>query len=1384
MPDAERLAEILGDWHERRERGEAVTPSEVIRLHPDLADSLRAHFEAMEVFDEAFGPPPPASSGAPRRIGDFTLLREIGRGGMGVVYEAEQTSMRRRVALKVLYPSITSSAQAVERFRREAQAAGRLHHTHIVPVYAMGEEDGVWFYAMELVRGRALDRVIRDLRAAAGISPDSRADAGHGAGAPPSLVPALPPPTPTGPASTSSPSTPSSGPGTGGTRSGPGRTGSTHRSEFVRVARAFAAVADALDMAHAAGVVHRDVKPSNLMLDEDGTLRLMDFGLARVEGEAQARTMTGEVLGTPQYMSPEQATGARSIDGRSDVYSLGATLYEALTLRPPFQGKDVADTLAAIRTRDPVSPRALDRRIPRDLETVVSKALEKDPARRYASAGEMARDLHLFADGGAIRAKRIGLLGRTWRRVKRHRALSALVAAVVILAGVGALQAIRASREAAIRRHAEYDALVLSANETASRGLAWTRTGVRVAPDEWRLSAQVFAQAIAIDPDRPEAFFGRALCCVGASAQARLADLEAARARGVGEKSYRVARAYVLRIAQRFDEAAVEDRLAADLPATGRPEDAYFRGRIQAALGDASSAIEWLTAALGPGASPFVRNEARLARAFAREGEGDLEGAVEDIAAVVEGGSTHPGLHARLASLWRRLGRREKSEAEFGRVLDDLRRRGQPEGWVDLCSALRAMVDLPSDEDWWDRASDEAVRLHPEACAVLRARADFLAAKGRSAERLATIERALGIAPRTVGLTTEKGQALLSLDRADDALHEFDHALLADPLDLEAAKGRAQALHALANDPAGEKTLREMTTRWKRDGDAWMALGEFLCDTVKAYDRAEEAFREAVRGNPGFAPYRYDLGNALTRRAKAARDPSLFAAAAAEFREAVRLDPSQGKYHDNLGVALQGQGDLDTSLTEFRQAVRLGPKDPLARFNLGTGHEKKGEWAEAIAAYAEAARLAPLDPSPRIRLAQAYLQTGDLESAKREAVDLVRQRPDDGSVRFLAGRIALVTGDNVAAERESRLAVAALPPDAGARHNLGLALRRLGKPAEAIPHFEEALRIGGPNAETWLEIGNARDDQGDKRGAIEAFRRAIAVDESFTMAWYNLGHRSLDVGDKEGAETAFLRVLSISPGDAQAHDSLGYVYLSTQRFEKAAEQARIAVQADPKQAGYVGNLGAAEHGAGRYAESLAHFRKAVDLSDDPVRRSHWEVAVRDAERLVRGATALERVAAGDALPPDAPTLFAMMDVAYRRRLYARSAQCGVAAAAVDPSFATGYAFGKRYDAACAAALAGGGAGDDAATLDAAGRARWRAQTLAWLREDLAGLAPRVRPGEPESWVEVRACLEHWKHDPDFARMRDGEPLPESSAEERAAWKAFWADVDAVLARMR
>jgi len=392
----EQLAE---EFLERYRRGERPSVSEYASAYPDLAASIRELFPAIAMLENMGDA---GSADLSRRLGDFRILREVGRGGMGVVYEAVQVSLGRHVALKVLPRTGLGGDTGRERFLREARAAALLHHPNIVPVFGVGEHDGVHYYAMQFIAGQGLDSVLRQVQAARGQAKTRAGEATSGAG------------------------------------SVPGLSSSGSRAAYFRnIARLGEQVARALAYAHEQGVLHRDIKPSNLILDTKGTPWVADFGLAKT-GDDGDLTHTGDLVGTLRYMAPERLRGES--DPRADVYSLGVTLYELLTLRPAFPEADRARLIEHVAHAEPPAPRRLDPAIPRDLETIVLTAMAKEPRGRYASAAAFADDLQRFLDDRPIRARRAAPPERAWRWCRRNPRLAGLAAVagallLVILVG-------------------------------------------------------------------------------------------------------------------------------------------------------------------------------------------------------------------------------------------------------------------------------------------------------------------------------------------------------------------------------------------------------------------------------------------------------------------------------------------------------------------------------------------------------------------------------------------------------------------------------------------------------------------------------------------------------------------------------------------------------------------------------------------------------------------------------------------------------------------------------------------------------------------------------------------------------------------------------------
>jgi eukaryotic-like serine/threonine-protein kinase len=465
-PSIEDLAE---EFLERRRRGERPTLDEYAVRYPDLAGEIREFFPVLGLVED-FKPgtdDPTGSLARPtvtgigtllERLGDYRLLREVGRGGMGVVYEAEQESLGRRVALKVLRSHRLLDPKTLVRFHREAKAAARLHHTNIVPVFGVGECEGIHFYVMQFIRGLPLDAVLREIRRLKekdnerDSQPTSTTIPGQltEADLAQSLV--------TGRfALAAAPQTSSSLnlnappeaecdassvtlPGQAGLSSA---TDSAH--QYARsVARVGLQVAEALDYAHQHGILHRDIKPSNLLLDAHGMVWVTDFGLAKIASDSDL-TRTGDIVGTIRYMAPERFEGR--CDVRADIYALGLTLYELLARRPAFDAEDRHALIRQVTQEEPRPLRQIDPTVPRDLDTIVHKAFAKEPKHRFATAALLRDELERFLGDRPIRSRPVSPPERYWRWCKRNPWLAlASTAACVLLIAVAVVSSMAAYR--------------------------------------------------------------------------------------------------------------------------------------------------------------------------------------------------------------------------------------------------------------------------------------------------------------------------------------------------------------------------------------------------------------------------------------------------------------------------------------------------------------------------------------------------------------------------------------------------------------------------------------------------------------------------------------------------------------------------------------------------------------------------------------------------------------------------------------------------------------------------------------------------------------------------------------------------------------------------
>lgn len=662
------------DFLGRLRRGEAATISEYELRRPDQRREIREVLEAMLLLERVRPAPEDASgvaarlpevtaSGKLEQIGEYRILREIGRGGMGIVYEAEQVSLGRHVAIKLLPAQALLDSKQLRRFQHEAKAAARLHHTNIVPVFGVGEAEGFYYYVMQFIPGLGLDQVLAELRASRERAPES-----------------------------SSPSE---------TALETEMLSSSGGATYPRaVARIGAQVAEALEYAASQGVLHRDIKPSNLLLDGRGNVWITDFGLAKASG-LDDLTQAGDIIGTLRYMAPERFSGDADI--RSDVYSIGLTLYELLTLEPAFAQKSRQELMRQILEESPPSLEKKAPGTPRDLVTIVEKAMARRPEDRYATPGALAADLRRFQDDRPIEARRLGRPERLWRWCRRNPVVATLATAVLALAisaGVLALEERKAREVARLaeKKSVTTDILTIERSRRA---------------DEARIVADFLAREVVFSGASPHGHFPRppALDAL-ARAEPKIPEMfkdlplgEAALRFRLGKSYYRIGeldrahehlqRAYDLRRSfqgpEHYQTLEAMDFLALTLREEGKLAEAreLREGMLRALNKDAGESDEQ-TITCRTGLMLVLKDQGDLERARA---------ICEDIIATEERGlgPDHPRTlehKEHLAFILRAQGELQAAQALLEEVLETRRRTDGVEGRRTLSTASRYMLLL------------------------------------------------------------------------------------------------------------------------------------------------------------------------------------------------------------------------------------------------------------------------------------------------------------------------------------------------------------------------------------------------------------------------------------------------------------------------------------------------------------------------------------------------------------------------------------------------------------------------------------------------------------------------------------------------------------------
>jgi tetratricopeptide (TPR) repeat protein len=1112
-------------------------------------------------------------------LGDYHIVREVGRGGMGVVYEAVQLSLGRPVALKVLPFAASMDGKQLQRFKNEAQAAAHLRHTNIVPVFGTGCEHGVHFFAMQLIGGQTLATLIDGLRQ---IDECRSSNAERRTNAEIRSTHA----SPHNPAKDTEPVRHS----TFGILSS---FDIRHSSFFRTVAHLGVQAAAALEHAHQVGIVHRDIKPSNLLVESAVTpgkrafecegLRLWvtDFGLAHMQNQV-GHTMTGDLVGTLRYMSPEQALGKRAlVDQRTDIYSLGVTLFELLTLEPAFPGTDREELLRQIAFEEPRRPRRLNQAIPVDLETIVLKATAKNPEERYATAQELADDLERFLIDQPIRARRATRAQRVRKWARRHRAAVwaaslSLLGVVLVLAGsIGWVARDQAARREEGDRRA---------------GEALQAAGQLVPEEKW-------AEALG--------FVGHAEVVLAHSSGSADLLAEASVLRQALETALKLEQARLKTTADRggkFDwqtgnaayaEAFARHELDVDgldlQEAAGRILASPIRQQLITALDDWAWMRKTLKVdgwqrrlALARLVDPDPwRN--RLRDALAGKDERAL-------AEVIESASPDK---APLATLML-LGKVTQGTAQAARAATLLRHAQQQhpnDFWIN-----HQLGDIYYNLDW--SHLEEAVYYYGIAVALR---------------------------PESLGARYNLGIALAKQNKFDEAIVEFNKAIALDRNYAWAHSNLGSALYRKGNLDQAVAELRKGLALGDRTARTHFDLSVAL-DRLGKSDESIAEFHKGIRINPNDAQAYYHLGNTYWAHRKVDE-------AITQYRKAIALDPDLAPAHCNLGVALAKQDKLDEAIAAYNKAIALDPKNLPAHTSLAIALARQNKLDAALATCRKAIAVDPKDASAHNTLGAILCDyKRDYAGAIAACREAVRLNKDLADAHRNLGVALAYHAQLKEAIVEWRQAIALDPNDTRAHVNLGIGLAQLNRLDEAIAAYRKAITLDPNDAQTHNSLGALLcDKKRDYAGAAAAFREAIRLNKDFAGAYINLGNALAHQKKYGEAIVQWQQAIQLDPKNALAHDSLRYYLARSGRVAEAIPFYTRELARRPTSAALWTARGNCHVMVPDHARALADYAKVVEL--EPGNAQAWnrvawmlvtcpDIKLRDAGR----ATAMARKA--------------------------------------------------------------------------------------------------------------------------------------------------------------
>jgi tetratricopeptide (TPR) repeat protein/tRNA A-37 threonylcarbamoyl transferase component Bud32 len=1394
--------------------------AEHLQSHPD--DSPRA-VDAESTVDQAPARHPVADIARGLR---YRILRFHAKGGLGEVFVAEDQELHREVALKEIQPAHAEDRHSRTRFVLEAEITGGLEHPGIVPVYGLGQyDDGRPFYAMRFIQGDNLKQAIHDFHAA----------------------------------------------------DLPGRDPGERSLALRQLLNRFITVCNAVAYAHSRGVLHRDLKPGNIMLGKYGETLVVDWGLAKPVGRSEAlpssdeptlcpssasdrvATQLGKALGTPAYMSPEQAAGQWDVVGpASDIYSLGATLYVLLTGQKPFSSPDKEAILQEVQQGEVVPPRRVKRAVSAALEAICLKAMALKPEERYPTALDLAADLEHWLADEPVTAYREPWTARARRWLRRHRTMVGSVAAgllVALLLGGGgwwwweqvrqqrleatasevsqaldealewrvrartaaagdlrpwqeALSAVKRAKSllaggestAELRKRVDDLWDTLTAEEQAARQAAAEverdrrmvsrLTEIRShkddefggghADEEYAAAFRDYGVDLdALPVEEAAARIRRRPAVVAAELVGALDDWAAERrlrGRPVADwgKLLAVAqqadpdpwRLAVREAMSKKQRAALRKRAEADitlLPAAS----VLLLGMALTEAGEGDLALKWLRAGqrLYPGDVwiNYVLAEALRYRKPPR--------LLEAIGFYRAARAVRPEIGHALAHALEEAGEAEEAIEMFRELI-----RLQPtNAWHHKC--LGIALSKKGDEEGAMACYREVIRLKKDWPQVHYNLGSRLAEMGQLDAAIAAYQKAIALDPRYAEAHCNLGRVLADKGQLEQAIAAYKEAIRLKPDLPQAHNNLGNALRKKGLLEPAIASIREALRLKKDDPGAHLNLGVAL-EQKGQLDAAIVSYKEALRLKPHYPDAHNNLGNVLAEKGQLEQ-------AIAAYKEAIRLKPDHPQAHNNLGIVLEKKGELGQAITHYKEAIRLKKDSPEAHANLGTALLKKDQLNEAIAAFREALRLKKDYSKVYHNLGAALARKGELEQAIASVKEALRLDKDDAVAHCSLGVALRDKGQLDEAITSFREAIRLNKNLPEAHMGLGLCFSRKGQLEEAIASYREAIRLKKDYFEAHSNLGGALADNGQLDQAIASVKEALRLKKDDAGAHYNLGLAFVKKGQLDEAIASYRQALRLKKDFPEAYNSLGAALGRKGQMDEAIASLKEALRLKQDYAEAYCNLSHALREQGQFAQALAALKRGHALgSKNPgwsLRSAQW---IEECERLVELDRKLSAVLSGESKPADSEWIeFALICKRYKR-LYAASARFYQEAFTASPKLTEDWETGHRYLAACAAALAGCGQGEDAAKLDAKEKARWRQQARDWLRADLRLWAKELDNNKLAVVDLVGQALQHWQRNPDLTGVRDQKGLAKLPETERQPWQQFWTEVKALLQRAK